>query len=60
MIAEATCIGKPFAIIPLVVTEVQDVSRSATTFRPTHRRSTNLDAGDADGLPAAAVRRRAR
>ncbi|ASY69302.1 HlyD family secretion protein [Sinorhizobium fredii] len=25
MIAEATCIGKPFTIIPLVVTEVQDV-----------------------------------
>ncbi|MEL4377826.1 HlyD family secretion protein [Brucella cytisi] len=25
MIAEATCIGKPFTIIPMVVTEVQDV-----------------------------------
>ena len=25
MIAEATCIGKPFMIIPMVVTEVQDV-----------------------------------
>ncbi len=25
MIAEATCIGKPFTIIPLVVTQVQDV-----------------------------------
>lgn len=25
MIAEATCIGKPFTIIPVVVTEVQDV-----------------------------------
>ena len=25
MIAEATCIGKPFTVIPMVVTEVQDV-----------------------------------
>ncbi|RRD25430.1 HlyD family secretion protein [Brucellaceae bacterium VT-16-1752] len=25
MIAEATCIGKPFTIVPMVVTEVQDV-----------------------------------
>ncbi|TXR46294.1 HlyD family secretion protein, partial [Phyllobacterium endophyticum] len=25
MIAEATCVGKPFTIIPMVVTEVQDV-----------------------------------
>ncbi len=28
MIGEATCIGKPFTIIPLVVTEVQDVIAS--------------------------------
>jgi multidrug resistance efflux pump len=34
MIAEATCIGKPFTIIPLVVTEVQDVI-AAGQFRPT-------------------------
>jgi multidrug resistance efflux pump len=34
MIAEATCIGKPFAIIPLVVTEVQDVI-AAGQLRPT-------------------------
>jgi multidrug resistance efflux pump len=33
MIAEATCIGKPFAIIPLVVTEVQDVI-AAGQLRP--------------------------
>ncbi|OOG64211.1 secretion protein HlyD, partial [Sinorhizobium sp. A49] len=25
MIAEATCVGKPFTIIPMVVTEIQDV-----------------------------------
>lgn len=34
MVAEATCIGKPFAIIPLVVTEVQDVI-AAGQQRPT-------------------------
>ena len=34
MIAEATCVGKPFAIIPLVVTEVQDVIASGQ-YRPT-------------------------
>ncbi|HXV31181.1 MAG TPA: HlyD family secretion protein [Sinorhizobium sp.] len=34
MIAEATCIGKPFAIIPMVVTQVQDVI-AAGQFRPT-------------------------
>ena len=34
MIAEATCIGKPFTIIPMVVTEVQDVI-AAGQFRPT-------------------------
>lgn len=34
MIAEATCIGKPFTIIPMVVTEVQDVVASGQ-FRPT-------------------------
>lgn len=34
MIAEATCIGKPFAIIPMVVTEVQDVI-AAGQLRPT-------------------------
>lgn len=34
MIAEATCIGKPFAILPMVVTEVQDVV-AAGQFRPT-------------------------
>jgi multidrug resistance efflux pump len=34
MIAEATCIGKPFTIIPLVVTEVQDVI-AAGQLRPT-------------------------
>jgi len=34
MIAEATCIGKPFTIIPMVVTEVQDVV-AAGQFRPT-------------------------
>lgn len=34
MVAEATCIGKPFAIIPLVVTEVQDVI-AAGQLRPT-------------------------
>lgn len=33
MIAEATCIGKPFVIIPLVVTEVQDVI-AAGQLRP--------------------------
>ncbi|TCU17923.1 HlyD family secretion protein [Rhizobium sullae] len=34
MIAEATCIGKPFTIIPLVVTNVQDVI-AAGQLRPT-------------------------
>lgn len=34
MIAEATCIGKPFTIIPLVVTQVQDVI-AAGQLRPT-------------------------
>ncbi|WEX91018.1 HlyD family secretion protein [Sinorhizobium garamanticum] len=34
MIAEATCIGKPFTIIPMVVTEVQDVI-AAGQYRPT-------------------------
>jgi multidrug resistance efflux pump len=34
MIAEATCIGKPFSIIPLVVTDVQDVI-AAGQLRPT-------------------------
>ncbi|MCX5518381.1 biotin/lipoyl-binding protein [Kaistia defluvii] len=34
MIAEATCIGKPFTIIPMVVTQVQDVV-AAGQFRPT-------------------------
>ncbi|OAP40971.1 secretion protein HlyD [Sinorhizobium glycinis] len=34
MIAEATCVGKPFTIIPLVVTEVQDVI-AAGQVRPT-------------------------
>jgi multidrug resistance efflux pump len=34
MIAEATCIGKPFTIIPMVVTDVQDVV-AAGQFRPT-------------------------
>jgi multidrug resistance efflux pump len=33
MIAEATCIGKPFTVIPLVVTEVQDVI-AAGQLRP--------------------------
>ncbi len=34
MIAEATCVGKPFTVIPMVVTEVQDVI-AAGQFRPT-------------------------
>jgi multidrug resistance efflux pump len=34
MIAEATCIGKPFTIIPMVVTDVQDVI-AAGQLRPT-------------------------
>ena len=34
MIAEATCIGKPFTILPLVVTQVQDVI-AAGQIRPT-------------------------
>lgn len=34
MIAEATCVGKPFAIIPMVVTQVQDVI-AAGQLRPT-------------------------
>jgi multidrug resistance efflux pump len=34
MIAEATCIGKPFTILPMVVTQVQDVI-AAGQFRPT-------------------------
>ncbi|APG89156.1 HlyD family secretion protein [Sinorhizobium americanum] len=34
MIAEATCVGKPFTIIPMVVTEVQDVI-AAGQYRPT-------------------------
>lgn len=34
MVAEATCIGKPFSIIPLVVTDVQDVI-AAGQLRPT-------------------------
>ena len=34
MIAEATCIGKPFAILPMVVSEVQQVI-AAGQIRPT-------------------------
>ena len=34
MIAEATCVGKPYVIIPLVVTQVQDVI-AAGQIRPT-------------------------
>ncbi|BCP55176.1 hemolysin D [Kaistia sp. 32K] len=34
MIAEATCVGKPFTILPMVVTQVQDVI-AAGQFRPT-------------------------
>ena len=34
MIAEATCVGKPFTIIPMVVTQVQDVI-AAGQLRPT-------------------------
>lgn len=34
MIAEATCVGKPFTIIPMVVTDVQDVI-AAGQLRPT-------------------------
>ncbi len=34
MIAEVTCIGKPFTIIPMVVTDVQEVI-AAGQFRPT-------------------------
>jgi multidrug resistance efflux pump len=34
MIAEATCVGKPFTIIPMVVTEMQDVI-AAGQVRPT-------------------------
>jgi len=34
MIAEATCVGQPFTIIPLVVTDVQDVI-AAGQLRPT-------------------------
>ena len=34
MIAEATCIGKPFTILPLVLTQVQDVI-AAGQLRPT-------------------------
>ena len=34
MVAEATCVGKPFTIIPLVVTDVQDVI-AAGQLRPT-------------------------
>ncbi|MEK1897375.1 MAG: biotin/lipoyl-binding protein [Rhizobium sp.] len=34
MIAEATCVGKPFTIIPMVVTEVQEVI-AAGQLRPT-------------------------
>jgi multidrug resistance efflux pump len=34
MIAEATCIGKPFAVIPLVVTQIQPVI-AAGQIRPT-------------------------
>ncbi|TIQ71804.1 MAG: HlyD family secretion protein, partial [Mesorhizobium sp.] len=33
MIAEVTCIGKPFTIIPMVVTQVQDAIASGQ-FRP--------------------------
>ena len=34
MYAEATCIGKPFTVIPMVVTQVQEVIASGQ-FRPT-------------------------
>jgi multidrug resistance efflux pump len=34
MIAEVTCVGRPFAIIPMVVTDVQDVI-AAGQYRPT-------------------------
>jgi hypothetical protein len=60
MIAEATCIGKPFTIIPLVVTEVQDVI-AAGQLRPTDqldRCPADGPAGHAYGLPATVVRGR--
>jgi len=34
MVAEATCVGKPFAVIPMVVTEVQEVIATGQ-IRPT-------------------------
>ena len=52
MIAEATCVGKPFTIMPMVVTQVQDVI-AAGQLRPTDQLvdvSNSAPAGDDHGL----------
>ena len=53
MIAEATCVGKPFTIIPMVVTQVQDVIATGQ-LRPTDQLIDVQQlsrAGDVHGLP---------
>ena len=35
MIAEATCIARPFVVLPMVVSEVQNVIAAGQSGRPT-------------------------
>jgi multidrug resistance efflux pump len=58
MIAEVTCVGRPFAIIPMVVTDVQDVI-AAGQYRPVDRRVANGPARNHHRVPRTAVRGRA-
>ena len=59
MIAEATCIGKPLTIIPMVVTEVQDLYRSRPNqaHGSAHRCTTGVATWNAHRLSRAAVSR---
>jgi multidrug resistance efflux pump len=60
MIAEVACISKPFAIIPMVVTDLQRYI-AAGQFRGGEQRSeTDHPTGHDHCVPAAALRRRAR
>ena len=49
MLAEITCAAKPFTIIPMVVTEVQEIVASGPVpgVRSADRRATSDQAGDA-------------
>ena len=57
MIAEATCVGKPFTIIPMVVTQVQDVIAAGQlrSDGPTCRCSADGAARNAHRLSGAAL-----